>query len=67
MPTASRYCHPNASVNIANLADIRHRMARFTSSFGLILALLLTSCGGSDSNALPEAALPPPFQLSSSD
>ena len=61
MPTASRYCHPNASVNIANLADIPHRMARFTSSFGLILALLLTSCGGSDSNALPEAALPPPI------
>ena len=60
MPTASRYRHPSASVNIANLTDIRHRMARFTSSFGLILALLLTSCGGSDSNALPEAALTPP-------
>jgi uncharacterized protein (DUF885 family) len=37
-------------------------MARFTSSFGLILALLLTSCGGSDadSNALSEPTLTPP-------
>ena len=62
MPTASRYRHPNASFNIANLTDIRHGMARFTSSFGLILALLLTSCGGSDadSNALSEPTLTPP-------
>lgn len=62
MPIASRYRHPNASFNIANLTDIRHGMARFTSSFGLILALLVTSCGGSDAdpNALSEAALTPP-------
>ena len=62
MPTASRYRHPNASFNIANLTDIRHGKAHFTSLFGLILALLLTSCGGSDadSSALSEAVLPAP-------
>jgi len=62
MSIASRNCPCNAPFNIANLTDIRHGMARFTSSFGLILALLLTSCGGSDadSNALSEAALTPP-------
>ena len=62
MPIASRYRYPNASFNIANLKDIRHGMARFTSSFGLILTLLLTSCGGpdADSNALSEPTLTPP-------
>ena len=62
MPIASRYRHPNAPFNIPNLTDIRHRMACFTSSFGLILTLLLTSCGGSDvdSKALSEATLTPP-------
>ena len=62
MPIASRHRHPNACFNIVNLTDIRHRMARFTSSFGLIFALLVTSCGGSDAdpNALSEAALTPP-------
>ena len=62
MPTASRYRHPNAPFNIPNLTGIRHGMACFTSSFGLILALLLTSCGGSDadSNALSEPILTPP-------
>ena len=62
MPISSRYRYPNASFNIANLNDIRHGMARFTSSFGLILTLLLTSCGGpdADSNALSEAVLTPP-------
>ena len=62
MPIASRYRYPNASFNIANLNDIRHWMVRFTSSFGLILTLLLTSCGGpdADSNALSEAVLTPP-------
>ena len=61
MPIASRYRYPNASFNIANLNDIRHGMVRFTSSFGLILTLLLTSCGGpdADSNALSEPVLPP--------
>jgi uncharacterized protein (DUF885 family) len=61
MPIASRYRYPNASFNIANLNDIRHGMVRFTSSFGLILTLLLTSCGGPDagSNALSEAVLTP--------
>ena len=62
MPIASRYRHPNAPFNIANLTDVGHGMARFTSSFGLILTLLLTSCGGSDadSNALSEAVFHPP-------
>jgi uncharacterized protein (DUF885 family) len=61
MPISSRYRYPNASFNIANLNDIRHGMVRFTSSFGLILTLLLTSCGGPDvgSNALSEAVLTP--------
>ena len=61
MPIASRYRYPNAFFNIANLNDIRHGMVRFTSSFGLILTLLLTSCGGPDagSNALSEAVLTP--------
>ena len=62
MPISSRYRYPNASFNIANLNDIRHGMVRFTSSFGLILTLLLTSCGGpdADSNALSEPVLTPP-------
>ena len=62
MPTASCYRPRHARFKIANLTDIRHGMARFTSSFGLILTLLLTSCGGpdADSDALSEAALIPP-------
>jgi uncharacterized protein (DUF885 family) len=62
MPIASRYRHRNAPVNTASLTDIRYGKAHFTSLLGLILALLVTSCGGSDadSNALPKVALTPP-------
>jgi uncharacterized protein (DUF885 family) len=62
MPTASCYRPRHAPFKIANLTDIRYRMARFYSSCWLILALSLTSCGGSDadSNALSDAALAPP-------
>ena len=65
MPIASRYRHPNAPFNIPNLTDIRHGMACFTSSFVLILTLLLTSCGGSDadSKSLSEATLTPPVSV----
>lgn len=62
MPTASCYRPRHAPFKIANLTDIRYRMARFYSSCWLILALSLTSCGGSDadSNALSDAVLAPP-------
>ena len=62
MPTASCYRPRHAPFKIANLTDIRYRMTRFYSSCWLILALSLTSCGGSDadSNALSDAALAPP-------
>ncbi len=62
MPTASCYRPRHAPFKIANLTDIRYGMARFYSSCWLILALSLTSCGGSDadSNALSDAALAPP-------
>ena len=61
MPIASRYRHRNAPFKIANLTDIRHEMACLYSLFGLILALLVTSCGGPDtgSNALSEVVSPP--------
>lgn len=62
MPTASCYRPRHAPFKIANLTDIRYGMARFYSSCWLILALSLTSCGGSDadSNALSDAVLAPP-------
>ena len=62
MPTASCYRPRHAPFKIANLTDIRYRMARFYSSCWLILALSLTSCGGSDadSNTLSDAVLAPP-------
>lgn len=62
MPTASCYRPRHAPFKIANLTDIRYRMTRFYSSCWLILALSLTSCGGSDadSNALSDAVLAPP-------